>query len=132
MALIQLLADPLIWRGDLFDDDEPRLVCECTFEIHRPDGIIKLNAPILELADTLRFCFERALNTRTAATEYLWDTGERVSVSMCGQTDLSIELPVGTSPIVIEIGELVGFIADCYSRGMSAFTQSPAIGANVR
>jgi hypothetical protein len=130
LAFIHLLADPPLWRGDLSNDDEPRLLCECKFQVDRPDGSITFSAPTLELADTLRLCFERALNSRTTATEFLWDSGERVSVSIQGQACLTVELPVGTEPIIIEQAEFLGFITDCYVSGISAFRHFPAVSSN--
>jgi hypothetical protein len=123
LALIHLLADPPAWRSD----DEPRLTCECKFQIHRADGSFTESAPILQLADSLRLCLERTMNTRAMATEFLWDTGLRVSVSMSGRGLLTVELPVGTEPLVIAQDELIGFISDCYSRGMSALAQFPTM-----
>lgn len=125
MAALHLLPDPITWRPDLFPDDGDRLVCECKFQIERPDGSSIMNAPVFDLADVLRICFEKALNTSTAATDYLWDTGESVRIFISDKSNVSVELPMGTQPVVLTQVDFVHFVSSCYERGMSALACFP-------
>lgn len=93
----------------LFNGEERR-----TFEVR-----------LIELADSLREAIVKYVTGVKTYQDFLWDTGESFRVTFIDPDIMRIELPIGTSEVVISLEEAKALVETLYSLALRELVAYP-------